>query len=227
MSDSAVKVAVRVRPFNQREKGLDAVCCIAMAGPTTTINDVDGGTGEETFTFDYSFWSHDGFAISDEGLLIPEDGNSPYVDQKKVFDCLGVEVLNNAWTGYHCCLFAYGQTGAGKSYSMVGFGPNKGIIPTTCQDIFRRIGENHDPAKHFEVTIGMLEIYNEKIQDLLIHANQRTKVGSMRTNQVPVSACGAVCCCALSGWSGGSRVEAAGHLRAGPDQAGCQQLRGY
>lgn len=47
----------------------------------------------------------------------------------RVYQKLGIQVLNNAWEGYHCCLFAYGQTGAGKSYSMVGYGANKGIVP--------------------------------------------------------------------------------------------------
>jgi len=37
----------------------------------------------------------------------------------KVYEALGKTVLDNAWSGYNCCLFAYGQTGAGKSYSMV------------------------------------------------------------------------------------------------------------
>ena len=48
-----------------------------------------------------------------------------YADQRHVFEQVGLEILSNAWEGYHCCLFAYGQTGAGKSYSMVGYGANK------------------------------------------------------------------------------------------------------
>jgi hypothetical protein len=55
-----------------------------------------------------------------------------YADQKLVFEQVGLEILSNAWEGYHCCLFAYGQTGAGKSYSMVGYGANKGIVPISC-----------------------------------------------------------------------------------------------
>lgn len=48
-----------------------------------------------------------------------------YADQQRVFELVGLEILSNAWQGYHCCLFAYGQTGSGKSYSMVGYGANK------------------------------------------------------------------------------------------------------
>lgn len=72
---------------------------------------------ERPFTFDYSFWSHDGFYIDENGVAIKQD--EKYWDQASVYDALGRQVLDNAWQGYNCCLFAYGQTGAGKSYSMV------------------------------------------------------------------------------------------------------------
>ena len=70
-------------------------------------------------------------------------------------------MLDNAWEGYHCCLFAYGQTGAGKSYSMVGYGPNKGIIPIACEEIFNRIKASTAPNVEYKVGCSMLEIYNE------------------------------------------------------------------
>ncbi len=79
--------------------------------------------------------------------------------------------------GYHCCLFAYGQTGSGKSYSMIGYGPNKGIVPIVSQEIFEMCHEQQGIKKQFEINFSMLEIYNERIQDLLIDINQRTKGG--------------------------------------------------
>ena len=77
-------------------------------------------------------------------------------------------MLDNAWDGYHCCLFAYGQTGSGKSYSMIGHGKNQGIVPLACNQIFERINANKDANQKFEVQISMLEIYNEKVKDLLV-----------------------------------------------------------
>lgn len=78
---SSVKVAVRVRPFNEREKG--SKCCVAMVrttkkfsnfylqnGPTTTLINLSTGD-ERPFTFDYSFWSHDGFLEDANGIYIP------------------------------------------------------------------------------------------------------------------------------------------------------------
>ena len=88
--------------------------------------------------------------------------------------------MNNAFEGYHTCLFAYGQTGSGKSYSIVGYGSNKGIIPRACEEIFRRINERvADPQNNcqHEVTLSMIEIYNECVQDLLIKPSLRPKGG--------------------------------------------------
>ena len=169
----SIKVAVRVRPFNQREKDLSAVLCIQMSGQTTSILD-ERGTPRE-FSFDYSFWSHDRFATNDEGYNYPVDGK--YADQRHVFDTLGKDILENAWQGYHCCLFAYGQTGAGKSYSMVGAPFNKGIVPISAEEIFRRIDNGEKPNINYEVTVSMLEIYNEKVQDLLIKQEMRPAGG--------------------------------------------------
>jgi len=173
MTESVV-VGVRVRPYNSREIGLNAELCIHMSGPTTSIATIDGKA--TPFTFDESFWSHDGFFVDANGYSCPKPG-SIYADQRYVFETFGQRVLNNAWDGFHCCLFAYGQTGAGKSYSMVGYGANKGIVPITCEEIFLRIGTNQIPDKRYEVTVSMVEIYNECVQDLLILPEDRPKKG--------------------------------------------------
>lgn len=169
----SVKVAVRVRPFNPREKQLNSKLCVDMQGNSTIVEDDDGKP--RTFTFDYSFWSHDEFIEEPNGYLRAE-GNK-YADQMSVYESVGKEVLKNAWEGYHCCLFAYGQTGSGKSYSMIGYGANKGIVPISSEQIFTRIHANTDTSVIYEVSVSMLEIYNEKIQDLLIDSSDRVKGG--------------------------------------------------
>eukprot|EP00435_Cladocopium_sp_Y103_P067299 s69_g29.t2 len=150
----AVVVGVRVRPFNDREQNLDAVLCIDMEGPTTRIRNIDTGD-EKTFTFDESFWSHDGFEDDGTGYLRPVPGS---------LTPLAKEFLTT-----------HGM--AGKSYSMVGYGYNKGIVPISCEEIFSRIGNEKDPEKRYEVTVSMIEIYNEAIQDLLIDVGLRPKKG--------------------------------------------------
>jgi len=75
----------------------------------------------------------------ENNISIPDGPNSQYADQQHVYNALGKQVLDNAWDGYNCCLFAYGQTGAGKSYSMIGYNENVGIVPIACNEIFTRI----------------------------------------------------------------------------------------
>jgi hypothetical protein len=60
---------------------------------------------------------------------------------------------------------------------MVGYGANKGIVPISCDEIFSRIRECEKPDMSFEVSVSMLEIYNEKVQDLLCHATKRPPLG--------------------------------------------------
>ena len=175
MADGSVKVAIRVRPFNNREKAEGAALCIEMQGKMTKVYSPEI---TKEFFFDYSYWSHDSFVEDPEtGMMVKDSPSSKYADQITVFNDLGVGVLNNAFEGYHCCLFAYGQTGSGKSYSMVGYGKNKGIIPIVCEEIFKRIDAVESKSLHCEVSASMLEIYNEQIQDLLKPPNERIKGG--------------------------------------------------
>eukprot|EP00931_Biecheleriopsis_adriatica_P076794 TRINITY_DN5046_c0_g1_i1.p1 TRINITY_DN5046_c0_g1~~TRINITY_DN5046_c0_g1_i1.p1 ORF type:complete len:1104 (-),score=351.24 TRINITY_DN5046_c0_g1_i1:229-3540(-) len=181
--ECSVAVGVRIRPFNDREKALNAQLCVDVDGATTILQNPpeladESGKGKEAkkFTFDASFWSHDGFEADEKGYCHPLPG-SKYADQKMVFETFGKRILDSAWEGYHCCLFAYGQTGAGKSYSMVGYGANKGIVPISCEEIFKRIGANTDSGLTYEVMVSMVEIYNEQVQDLLVPPKDRPKKG--------------------------------------------------
>ncbi|XP_066301763.1 kinesin-like protein KIF28 isoform X1 [Branchiostoma lanceolatum] len=184
-----VKVAVRVRPFNDREKARNATLIINMVGNTTTIKD-PANLAEEgrKFTFDFSYWSHDGYRERDDGYLEKNSAGSNYADQTIVFEDLGRGVLANAWKGYNCSLFAYGQTGSGKSYSMVGYGNNKGIVPITCEQLFVGIDEKkrNPDAKdvEFQVSVSMLEIYNEQVRDLLNPKTASIK-GGLKVRQHP------------------------------------------
>jgi hypothetical protein len=84
-----------------------------------------------------------------------------------VYEDVGKDCLDAAFDGYNSTLFAYGQTGAGKSYSMVGYGANKGIIPISCNEMFKAVYEASTAEKKYQVSVTMLEIYNEIIRDLL------------------------------------------------------------
>lgn len=189
MAEENVKVAVRVRPFNGRERDRSAQLIIEMQGPTTKITDPGGSDEPKKFTFDFSYWSHDGCKDDGSGYFAPDTSHAngkKFADQKKVFDELGIGVLKNAWEGYNSTLFAYGQTGSGKSWSMVGYGVNKGIVPLYCDKLFQEIGEKTAAGakEQFEVTFSMLEIYNENVRDLLDSTGSKA---ALRVRQHPKS----------------------------------------
>ncbi|XP_043843118.1 kinesin-like protein KIF16B isoform X2 [Dromiciops gliroides] len=168
---ASVKVAVRVRPMNRREKDLEAKFIIHMDKNKTTITNLkipEGGTGDtgrertKTFTYDFSFCS--------------ADSKSPnYVSQEMVFTNLGTDVLQSAFEGYNACVFAYGQTGSGKSYTMMGNTGDSGLIPRICEGLFSRINETKkwDEAS-FRTEVSYLEIYNERVRDLLRRKSSKT-----------------------------------------------------
>jgi hypothetical protein len=176
----SIKVAVRVRPFTPREQKMQSELCVSMQGNTTVLKGEDGK--EKTFAFDHCFWSHDGFQEKPDGTLEPIDDR--YADQNQVYEKVGREILDNAWEGYHCCLFAYGQTGSGKSYSIVGYGQNRGVVPRCADEIFRRVEAQKSSAHIFEVTVSMIEIYNEKVHDLLVPFASQKEVSTFYCRQV-------------------------------------------
>ncbi|KAK6477515.1 kinesin-like protein KIF1B isoform X2 [Huso huso] len=173
MSGASVKVAVRVRPFNSREMANDSKCIIQMQGNTTTIsNPKNPKEPLKTFSFDYSYWSH----------TTVEDPS--FASQSKVFNDIGKEMLQHAFEGYNVCIFAYGQTGAGKSYTMMGKQEEgqEGIIPLLCEDLFEKINDNRKDEISYSVEVSYMEIYCERVRDLL---NPKNK-GNLRVREHPL-----------------------------------------
>nr|XP_046253874.1 kinesin-like protein KIF1B isoform X9 [Scatophagus argus] len=174
MSGASVKVAVRVRPFNSREMSKESKCIIQMQGNTTTISNPKAPKEPaKTFSFDYSYWSH----------TTPEDPS--FASQNRVYNDIGKEMLEHAFEGYNVCIFAYGQTGAGKSYTMMGKQEEgqEGIIPMLCEDLFEKINEDSNKEElSFSVEVSYMEIYCERVRDLL---NPKNK-GNLRVREHPL-----------------------------------------
>ncbi|KAF7647079.1 hypothetical protein LDENG_00177690 [Lucifuga dentata] len=109
----------------------------------------------KVFAYDYCFWSMD------------ETDKEKFAGQEVVFQCLGESLLHNAFLGYNACIFAYGQTGSGKSYTMMGSGDQPGLIPRLCSALFERTQQEQQEEESFTVEVSYMEIYNEKVRDLL------------------------------------------------------------
>ena len=85
-----------------------------------------------------------------------------YASQKVVYENLGAPMLKNALEGYNCTMFAYGQTGAGKSYSFVGYGVNKGILPIVSTEIFAKVRAEQSDNHVFQIGCSYMEIYGRE-----------------------------------------------------------------
>ncbi|KAJ8258891.1 hypothetical protein COCON_G00179030 [Conger conger] len=126
----------------------------------------------KSFSFDYSYWSH----------TTPEDPS--FASQCLVYNDIGKEMLQHAFEGYNVCIFAYGQTGAGKSYTMMGKQEEgqEGIIPLLCEELFEKISDNCDTEMSYSVEVSYMEIYCERVRDLL---NPKNK-GHLRVREHPL-----------------------------------------
>ncbi|XP_010178863.1 PREDICTED: kinesin-like protein KIF14, partial [Mesitornis unicolor] len=177
VESSKVIVAVRVRPFSNREKNENSLPVISMSGSETAIQ--NPATNQVysfiySFSYDFSFWSFD-------------KSHPNFASQEIIYKTLAVPLLERAFEGYNTCLFAYGQTGSGKSYTMMGFDEDQGIIPRLCEDIFTQIAQMDKQQVLYHLEMSFFEVYNEKIHDLLVFkAESGQKRQPLRVREHPV-----------------------------------------
>lgn len=151
MVKTAVKVFVRTRPTATSSTGLK----LGGDGQSVLVNvPKDQAAGpvnnqQESFSFKY-------------------DGVLENVSQESCYTAVAHEVVDSLLAGYNGTIFAYGQTGAGKTFTMsggsAGYG-HRGIIPRALHHVFREVDLRVD--KMFRVQVSYLEIYNEQLYDLL------------------------------------------------------------
>ncbi|KAJ2784236.1 hypothetical protein H4R18_001224 [Coemansia javaensis] len=173
-----VVVAVRCRPLNAREAKRGAQCLVSMDGQQTRLAEPEdsssGQRRERTYTFDHCYWS------------AGDPGGPRHAGQEAVFNDIGRAVLGHALSGYHCAILAYGQTSSGKTYTMMGgSGADAGLIPRIAQELFVRIADEcaqSAAAVSFHVEVSYLEIYNERVRDLL---NPLAAAGGLRVREHP------------------------------------------
>ncbi|XP_053865220.1 kinesin-like protein KIF17 isoform X1 [Malaclemys terrapin pileata] len=151
MASEAVKVIVRCRPMNEREKALSCKAVVSMDSPRGQCFIQNPGATDEPpkqFTFDGAYY---------------ESHNT-----EQIYNEIAYPLVEGVTEGYNGTIFAYGQTGSGKSFTMQGIVDppvQKGIIPRAFEHVFESVqcAEN----TKFLVRVSYLEIYNEDIRDLL------------------------------------------------------------
>ncbi|KAL9648746.1 hypothetical protein ABK040_003682 [Willaertia magna] len=162
-----VTVVIRVRPPRPKEiqraqeygENFMSTVRIDSSKSITIFDTNDGNYGvPQTFTFDGVY----GF-----------DSN-----QKDIYENTARNTVLSVLKGYNATLFAYGQTGTGKTHTMEGFnaGEGRGIIPRATEDIFNYIETNSSSNVNFLIRASYLEIYKEVISDLLDPSRTRLKI---------------------------------------------------
>lgn len=155
MEESPISVYVRCRSRNEREiKENSGVVVSTMGhmGKEVVLQTGPMAVSNKTYTFDRVFGAES--------------------DQDMVYDGIASGVLDEMLQGYNCTVFAYGQTGTGKTYTMSGdiemignqLSENAGIIPRTLVALFKQL----EKSPEFSVKVSFIELYNEELRDLLV-----------------------------------------------------------
>ena len=150
-----ILVCVRCRPLSLSEKQLSSYETIKIIDKMVILMDpieYNGPTSifrnrnkDQTYAFDYAF-----------------DKNT---SQKTIFEKSTKFLIDGVVNGYNATVFAYGATGAGKTYTMLGNENNPGIMVLTLEELFSKVNSFND--RDYKLKFWLLEIYNENIRDLL------------------------------------------------------------
>ena len=152
-----VKVAIRVRPMNKHEIEQKSTECVEVDTQNNTVS-VSSNKGTKTFQFDYVY---------------PKE-----TTQRDIYDQVAFPIVDSIFQGYNGTVFAYGQTGCGKTFTMMGIVDNpelKGIIPNAFSHIFGFI-KTEGESKKFLVRCSFVEIYNEEVIDLLVNNSKKLDI---------------------------------------------------
>ena len=95
-------------------------------------------------------------------------------DQAEIYQCTASHLVKQVINGFNATVYAYGATGTGKTYTMVGGGDNWGLMIRSISDLFKII--NNEKEKNYIIKISYVEIYNEIIKDLLSDKNTQLEI---------------------------------------------------
>ena len=166
-----IKVFVRFRPLNDLESGLLSDNCGWTLPKYISNTEIGIYSSKE---------------IKDKNGPVPANLTFKYdkvfqmdSPQSEIYDFVGKRIVGDVMEGYNGTIFAYGQSGSGKTYTM--YGPDifddvyKGIIPRIVEDIFNYV-ERADENIDFQFKLSVLEIYKEVMYDLLVQQTTDMKI---------------------------------------------------
>ncbi|KAL4437881.1 hypothetical protein ABPG74_001052 [Tetrahymena malaccensis] len=159
-----IQVMVRVRPLNDREKREGAKSCIILDDESPNSITIDAKPEPKQFKFDFV--------------------GGEKTSQEDIFQIAAKPLMMAALEGYNACIFAYGQTGAGKTFTMQGRGleedrdsKERGVQPRVFDHLFALTNQQKKEGNvEYLVKCSYLEIYNEQIMDLLSNTQSNLMV---------------------------------------------------
>jgi centromeric protein E len=176
-SECGIGVAVRMRPMNAREEreqaegaagaGAAVAAAVGSTEPCWAVRGGEGGRRASAIEYVGASSGEEAAAGSEHRQLLFNFDHvlGPEADTASVYEKLCGNVVSGTLEGYNGTIFAYGQTSSGKTHSMVGAAADPGMAVLAVHDIFDMIERNSD--SDFLVFINYIEIYNERINDLL------------------------------------------------------------
>lgn len=165
-----IRVFCRCRPLNQVDVANGCTSVVELdPSQENDLHIISSDSSKKQFKFDHVFG--------------PQDSQEAVFAQTK-------PIVTSVLDGYNVCIFAYGQTGTGKTFTMEGTPENRGVNYRTLEELFR-VSIERNSVMTYELYVSMLEVYNEKIRDLLVeNSNQPSKrleikQGAEGTQEVP------------------------------------------
>ena len=148
-NDSTIAVAIRCRPLNDKERTEKIVfTCNHEMSSIAQLNSNDQPIAGQTFNFDHVF--------------------SADCTTSAVYTGVARKVVKEVTNGVNGTIFAYGQTNSGKTYTMLGRGDKRGVLEMAFEDVFQYVASL--VTRTFSMKLSFIEIYNEKVRDLLADA---------------------------------------------------------
>ncbi|MPC33428.1 Kinesin-like protein KIF18A [Portunus trituberculatus] len=166
-SKANLKVVVRVRPKNQREEDKGARCVVDILDKHMLVFDPKEDAGDGFFFKGTKQRCRDLSKRQPlEKKFVFEHVFGEQATNEELFEVTAHPLVDTLLQGYNCSVFAYGATGAGKTFTMLGRPECPGITSLTLQELYQRLDELKG-QKRCEVAVSYLEVYNETVRDLL------------------------------------------------------------
>ncbi|CAM6094929.1 unnamed protein product [Calypogeia fissa] len=179
-----VKVCVRMRPFNDLEKICPLRQLLCVMGEKVIVKEYDRPPLRRSIdSSDTDLLEFRVDCVVDDSYLQKFRAEKKEDSQTRMFESIGVPCLEFALDGYNTTVLAYGPVGTGKTYTMMGdgFENGSGLMPRLAKELMNQLKKEFEGE--FEVQVSYLEIYQEKIRDLLAAQKlelQDSRCGSMR-----------------------------------------------